>query len=121
MGNPHSVVFCPDVEQIKLNRIGPMFEKHHIFPQGINTEFVQIIKRNHIKMRVWERGTGETLACGTGACASAVASVLNGYCDKNENIFVDLIGGQLQIYVTDKAVYMTGPCIKVFEGKVSLT
>ena len=120
MGNPHSVVFCPDVEQIKLNRIGPMFEKNPIFPQGVNAEFVQIIQRNHIKMRVWERGTGETLACGTGACASAVASMLNGYCDKDKNILVDLMGGRLEICVTNKAVYMTGPCVKVFEGRVDL-
>ncbi len=120
MGNPHAVVFCDDVDCLKLSELGPLFEHNEIFPERVNTEFVKVIDKNTIKMRVWERGSGETLACGTGACASAVAAVLNGYCSKGEDIHVLLLGGELVINYTDKAVFMTGGCAKVFEGVVEI-
>jgi len=120
MGNPHAVVFVDDTDNFPIETVGPLFEKHKIFPDRVNTEFVQVIDRNHIKMRVWERGSGETLACGTGACASVVASVINGLTD-NE-VKVSLLGGDLHIkYDKDKnMVYMTGPAVTVFEGEISL-
>ncbi|WMJ23220.1 diaminopimelate epimerase [Paludicola sp. MB14-C6] len=120
MGNPHAVVFCDDVDYINLAEIGPLFENNSLFPERINTEFVEIVDENNFKMRVWERGSGETLACGTGACASAVAAVLNGYCDKNTDIKVQLLGGDLVIRYTDDAVYMTGGCKKVFDGVIEI-
>jgi carbamoyl-phosphate synthase large subunit len=89
-----------------------------LFPERVNTEFIQIIDRHTIKMRVWERGSGETLACGTGACAAVVASVLNGHCDKGADIRVILTGGELTVRYTDEGVFMTGGCEKVFEGVV---
>ncbi|HPU63852.1 MAG TPA: diaminopimelate epimerase [Mobilitalea sp.] len=120
MGNPHAVVFVDDTDNFPIETVGPLFEKHKIFPDRVNTEIVQVIDRNHIKMRVWERGSGETLACGTGACASVVASVINGLTD-NE-VKVSLLGGDLHIkYDKDKnMVYMTGPAVTVFEGEISL-
>jgi carbamoyl-phosphate synthase large subunit len=120
MGNPHCVVFCEDVDSLKLSEIGPVFENNPLFPDRVNTEFVEIVGDNQIKMRVWERGSGETLACGTGACASAVASVLNGYCRKDRDIIVQLLGGELTIRYTDDAVFMTGECKKVFDGEVEI-
>ncbi|MGI6199254.1 MAG: carbamoyl-phosphate synthase large subunit [Christensenellales bacterium] len=120
MGNPHCVVFLPQLHTLDMNRIGPAFEYHPLFPERVNTEFIQVIDRNTLKMRVWERGSGETWACGTGACAAAVAAVLNGYCNKNENITVKLTGGDLIIRYTDEAVYMTGNCTTVFEGAVEI-
>ena len=120
MGNPHAVVFCENLNELKLNKIGPLFENNEIFPDKVNTEFVEIIERNHLKMRVWERGSGETQACGTGACATAVASVLNGYCDKNTDIKIQLLGGELIIKYTDETVFMTGNCKKVFDGIVKI-
>jgi carbamoyl-phosphate synthase large subunit len=116
MGNPHAVVFCDHADSLDLARIGPLFENHALFPARVNTEFVEIIARNHLKMRVWERGSGETMACGTGACASAVAAVLNGHCDKGQEIKVQLPGGELVIQYTDETVFMTGGCVTVFEG-----
>ncbi len=118
MGNPHCVVFKKNITCLKLNQIGPKFENHPLFPQRINTEFVQMIDPCTLQMRVWERGSGETLACGTGACAAAVAAVENGYCKKNTDITVKLPGGELIIRYTDEAVYMTGPAAVVFEGEV---
>lgn len=120
MGNPHAVVFCDDVGGLDINYIGPLFENHEIFPERVNTEFVKVIDKNTIQMRVWERGSGETLACGTGACAATVAAVLNGYCTKGEDVQVLLLGGELTINYSDEAVYMTGDCAKVFEGVVEL-
>lgn len=120
MGNPHAVVFCDDVAGLNLAGIGPLFENHEIFPERVNTEFVKIIDKNTIEMRVWERGSGETLACGTGACAATVAAALNGYCTKGEDIHVLLSGGELIINYTDETVYMTGGCVKVFEGVVEI-
>lgn len=120
MGNPHCVVFCKSVEELNLAELGPMFEHNELFPDRVNVEFVELIGRNNIKMRVWERGNGETLACGTGACASAVAAVLCGYADKGQDIKVRLLGGELIICYTDEAVYMTGECKKVFDGVVEI-
>ena len=120
MGNPHAVVFCDDVDSLNLTEIGPSFENHEIFPERVNTEFVKVIDKDTIKMRVWERGSGETLACGTGACAAVVASVLNGYCGKGRDVRVLLRGGVLTINYTDERVLMTGECVKVFEGVIEV-
>lgn len=120
MGNPHAVVFAEDIDKLKLEHIGPMFENHPMFPERVNTEFIQVLDRKHIKMRVWERGSGETLACGTGACASVVACILNGLTD-NE-VCVTLRGGDLIIRYDEKdnRVYMTGPAVTVFEGEIQI-
>jgi len=120
MGNPHAVIFYEDIDHFDLQIIGPIIENASIFPKRTNVEVAQMISRNHIRMRVWERGTGETMACGTGACATAVAAVLMGYCDKGTDIRCVLRGGELIINYTDEAVYMTGDCVKVFEGMVEL-
>lgn len=119
MGNPHCVVFA-DPDAVDLERTGKLFENHPAFPERVNTEFVKVIRRNELKMRVWERGSGETLACGTGACAAAVAAVLNGYCGKGEEITVHLRGGDLKIVYTDEAVYMTGGATLAFVGEIEL-
>ncbi|MDE6730564.1 MAG: diaminopimelate epimerase [Oscillospiraceae bacterium] len=120
MGNPHCVVFLDsdnDVHALDLETIGPAFEHHPTFPERVNTEFVNILDDHTLKMRVWERGSGETMACGTGACAVAVASVLNGYCRQEQPITVKLSGGDLQIvYHTDQTVTMTGSATEVFTG-----
>ena len=119
MGNPHCVIFMDeDVNALNLREIGPKFEHHVIFPERINTEFVNVIDRGHMVMRVWERGSGETLACGTGACATAVAGVLNDLIDREVDI--KLLGGDLHIDCneSDGNVYMTGPAETVFEGDV---
>ena len=119
MGNPHCVVFDEiDPDDIDLHCIGPKFEKNEIFPEQVNTEFVKVIDENTLKMRVWERGSGETLACGTGACATVVAAVENGFCQKGETVKVILTGGELFIRYTDEAVFMTGPAAIAFEGTV---
>lgn len=120
MGNPHAVVYMEDIKNLEIEKIGPYFEKNPAFPEGVNTEFVRVIDRNTVEMRVWERGSGETLACGTGACAVAVASVLNGY--TNEEVTVKLLGGDLQIFWDREAnlVYMTGPAQVVFDGIIEL-
>lgn len=119
MGSPHAVVFCDeDVRTLELEKIGPKFEKNPIFPEGVNTEFINIIDKNTLRMRVWERGSGETLACGTGACASVVAATLNGYCEKNQQVKVVLLGGELTIEYTDETVFMTGGAEFVFDGTV---
>lgn len=117
MGNPHCVVF-EDPDEVDLEKLGPLFETDPIFPERVNTEFVKVVGRNVLKMRVWERGSGETWACGTGACAAAVAAVLNGHCPKDSDILVHLRGGDLTIRYTDAAVWMTGPAVTVFEGTV---
>jgi diaminopimelate epimerase len=116
MGNPHCVTFVDDVASIALETIGPKFENHPVFPQRTNVEFIQVIDPGYMKMRVWERGAGITLACGTGACAVVVAGVLTGKCDRK--CTVELPGGCLQIdwSETDNRVYMTGPAKTVFEG-----
>lgn len=120
MGNPHCVTFVPDVDSLELHKIGPGFEMHTSFPQRINTEFVKVIDDHTLQMRVWERGSGETWACGTGACATAVAAVENGYCKKGEDITVHLRGGDLIINYTDERVLMTGPATKVFDGEIDI-
>lgn len=117
MGNPHCIIFVDDVAAIPLEEIGSQFEHHPVFPQRTNTEFIQVISRNYLKMRVWERGAGATLACGTGACASLVAGVLTGKCDRTAT--VELPGGCLQIeWSQDQKLYMTGPAERVFTGQI---
>lgn len=120
MGNPHAVVFVEDVMGLPLQNIGPDFENHERFPRRTNTEFVQIVDDGHVKMRVWERGTGETLACGTGCCATAVACVLNGL--TKEKVEVEVLGGRIQIEWDrqENLVYMTGPAEIVFEGEINI-
>lgn len=120
MGNPHCVTFVDDVDGLALEKIGPHFEHHPAFPERVNTEFVKVIDDHTLQMRVWERGSGETWACGTGACATAVAACLNGYCKKGEDITVRLRGGDLVINYTDETVIMTGPASTVFEGEVEI-
>ncbi|MBS7339222.1 MAG: diaminopimelate epimerase [Lachnospiraceae bacterium] len=120
MGNPHAVVFVDEVAGLPLEKIGPLFENHVRFPKRVNTEFVKILDENTVEMRVWERGTGETLACGTGACATVVACVLNGL--TKEQVTVKLLGGNLQIQWDRESnlVYMTGPATTVFEGEIEI-
>lgn len=118
MGNPHAVVFVEDVENLELAGIGPYFENHDKFPKRINTEFVKVTDRSHVEMRVWERGTGETLACGTGCCATVVACVLNGL--TNHKVTVKVLGGEIQIEWDreENLIYMTGPAETVFDGVI---
>lgn len=122
MGNPHAVVYLDDVKGMDIEAIGPKFENHPCFPDRVNTEFVRVLDEHTVEMRVWERGAGETLACGTGACAVAVASALNGYVKADEPITVRLLGGELEIF-WDKAadrVFMTGPAAVVFDGEIEI-
>lgn len=120
MGNPHAVVFVEDVKNLQIEQIGPHFENHARFPRRTNTEFVEILDRQHVFMRVWERGTGETLACGTGCCATAVACVLNGLTE--EKITVRLLGGEILVEWDRERnlIFMTGPAVTVFEGEVEI-
>lgn len=120
MGNPHSIVYMDDVKNLEIEKIGPAFENHEAFPEKVNAEFVRIISRDEVEMRVWERGSGETFACGTGACAVAVACILNGHTD--EKVKVHLLGGDLEIFWDRKEnlVYMTGPAEVVFDGVINL-
>lgn len=120
MGNPHSVVYLPEIEKLDLEYIGPDFECHPLFPNRTNTEFVEVIDRTHLKMRVWERGSGETLACGTGACAVLAVSASLGLCEREAT--VHLLGGDLLIRwdENDGHIYMTGPATTVFEGEFPL-
>ncbi len=121
VGNPHAVVFVDDAETVPLTELGPKIERHKAFPDGVNAEFVQVLSENELRMRVWERGSGITMACGTGACASAMAAVAKGYCDYNIPIYVRLDGGTLQIVIApDNTVTMTGPAETVYEGEVSI-
>lgn len=121
MGNPHSVVFVDDVDNFPLHEVGPLFEHHKAFPRRVNAEFCQVIDRTHAKMRVWERGTGETLACGTGTCATAVACILNGKTE--DEVTVTLLGGDLIIRWDreENVIYMTGPARVVFDGEIDVT
>lgn len=121
MGNPHTVIYVDDVKNLDLEKIGPKFENHERFPKRINTEFVHCIDRNTVEIRVWERGSGETLACGTGACAVAVASILNNLTDTR--VTVKLLGGDLQIEWDreEDRVFMTGPATVVFDGVIDIT
>ena len=120
MGNPHAVVYVEDVKGLDIETIGPAFENHERFPNRVNTEFVKVLDRNTVEMRVWERGTGETMACGTGACAVAVACILNGFTE--DKVTVKLLGGDLQIEWDKEAdkIYMTGPAEVSFDGEINL-
>lgn len=120
MGNPHAVVYVEDVKGLDIETIGPAFENHERFPNRVNTEFVKVLDRNTVEMRVWERGSGETMACGTGACAVAVACILNGLTE--DKVTVKLLGGDLQIEWDKEAdkVYMTGPAEVSFDGEINL-
>ena len=120
MGNPHTVVFIDDVKGLEIEKIGPKFEQHPCFPKRVNTEFAKVLDRNTVEMRVWERGSGETLACGTGACAVAVACILNEYTDNH--VKVKLLGGDLEILWDKKKnkVFMTGPATVVFDGEIEI-
>lgn len=116
MGNPHAITVIDDVKNFDIEKYGPVVEEHSLFPKKVNAEFIELVDSENIKMRVWERGSGETLACGTGACASAVACMLNGYTGRKIN--VELLGGNLKIEwnKNDNHVYMTGPATIVFDG-----
>lgn len=120
MGNPHAVVYLEDVKGLDIEKTGPLFEHHKRFPDRINTEFIRVMDRGNLEMRVWERGSGETLACGTGACAAAVASMVNGYTE--DEVTVHLLGGDLRIRWDreENRVYMTGPAAVAFEGEIVL-
>lgn len=123
MGNPHAIVYMDDVDSLEIDKIGPAFENHIAFPDRVNTEFVKVIDSHTVQMRVWERGSGETLACGTGACAVAIASILNGLTDGTQPVTVKLLGGNLQIFWDrqENLVYMTGPASTVFDGEIDLS
>lgn len=121
MGNPHAVIFTKDIDNIDLEKIGPLFEHHKLFPEQINTEFVEVTDSHNIKMRVWERGSGETMSCGTGTCAVTVAAVLNGYCKRDEEININIRGGQLKdTYLSDGRVIMRGTATNVFDGEIEI-
>ena len=118
MGNPHAVVFIDDTDNLDIESVGPVFENHELFPNRTNTEFVQVVDKSHVKMRVWERGTGETLACGTGCCATTVACILNGLTD--EEVTVKVLGGEIIVKWDreNNLIYMTGPAVTTFEGEI---
>ena len=120
MGNPHAITYIDDVKGLEIEKIGPKFENHEMFPDRVNTEFVHVIDRKTVEMRVWERGSGETLACGTGACAVAVSSILNGLTE--DEVTVKLLGGDLKIFWDQKenTVYMTGSATTVFDGEIDI-
>ncbi len=118
VGNPHCVVFVDNTNEIDLEKTGPQFEANEIFPERVNTEFVRIVNSRTLKMRVWERGNGETPACGTGACAAVAAAVENGFCKKGEDITVKLNGGDLLVNYTDEGITLTGDCNLVFTGEI---
>ena len=122
MGNPHAVVYIDDVKGLDIEKIGPLFETHPCFPDRVNTEFSRVLDDHTVEMRVWERGAGETLACGTGACAVAVASILNGYVVKDQPVTIKLLGGDLEIFWDQQknTVFMTGPAEVVFDGEIKL-
>ena len=120
MGNPHIVVYVEDVKSLQIEKVGPLFENHERFPNRINTEFARVTDRHTVEMRVWERGSGETLACGTGACAVAAASILNGMTE--DQVTVKLIGGDLRIRWDKESghIFMTGPAAVVYDGEIDL-
>ena len=119
MGNPHGIVYVDDVDSLDIGSIGPKLENHPFFPNRANIEFVQNIDKNHVKMRVWERGTGETMACGTGCCALTVAGVLNGFYERDDEIEINVLGGIIKTrFSSDNHVYMEGPAKAAFEGVI---
>ena len=121
MGNPHCVVFTEGIDGMDLEKIGPLFENHPLFPDRINTEFVEVIDNHTLNMRVWERGSGETISCGTGTCAATVAAVLNGHCPRGEEIEVRIRGGALyDTYLENGEVLMKGPATEVFQGEIEI-
>ncbi|MCR5692086.1 MAG: diaminopimelate epimerase [Eubacterium sp.] len=121
MGNPHCVIFTEGIDDLDLEKIGPSFENHPLFPDRINTEFVEVIDSKTIRMRVWERGSGETISCGTGTCAATVAAVLNGFCERDQEVQVQIRGGELyDTYMTSGEVFMRGPATTVFDGEIDL-
>ncbi len=121
MGNPHCVVFTEGIDGMDLEKTGPLFENHPLFPDRINTEFVEVLDDHTLKMRVWERGSGETISCGTGTCAVAVAAVLNGHCPRGEEIEVRIRGGALyDTYLENGEVLMKGPATEVFQGEIEI-
>ena len=121
MGNPHCVVFTEGIDGIDLEKTGPLFENHPLFPDRINTEFVEVLDDHTLKMRVWERGSGETISCGTGTCAATVAAVLNGHCPRGEEIEVRIRGGALyDTYLENGEVLMKGPATEVFQGEIEI-
>ena len=118
-GNPHAVIFVEDMEKIPLELVGPKVEKHPDFPGGVNAEFCQVLSGKELRMRVWERGSGITMACGTGTCATVLAAITRGFCPRDEEITVHLDGGDLSIRVDDKnRIFMTGPAAFVYEGSI---
>ena len=118
MGNPHAIYYVDQVDCLDLERIGPAFENHERFaPDRVNTEFIHVADRKHLEMRVWERGSGETLACGTGACAAVVAAVANGFCSKGSDVTVRVKGGDLVVHYTDETVTLTGDAKLVYTGE----
>ncbi len=121
MGNPHCVVFTEGIDGMDLEKTGPLFENNPLFPDRINTEFVEVLDDHTLKMRVWERGSGETISCGTGTCAAAVAAVLNGHCPRGEEIEVRIRGGALyDTYLENGEVLMKGPATEVFQGEIEI-
>jgi carbamoyl-phosphate synthase large subunit len=118
VGNPHCVVFVDNVDKVDVDTVGPKFENADIFPERVNTEFVRVVNSNTIKMRVWERGNGETPACGTGACAAVVAAVENGYCPKGEDITVKVRTGDLIVNYTDNGITLSGDANLVYKGEI---
>lgn len=118
MGNPHVITYVDDLTHLPLEKVGPVFEHHPMFPESVNTEFVEVVNDHYLKMRVWERGSSETMACGTGACAVMYASYLNGYCQSKAT--VELLGGCLEIEYRDGHIFMSGPATTVFEGKIKV-
>ncbi len=120
MGNPHAVIFTENIDSFDLPKIGPDFEHNAVFPEGVNTEFVEVLDDHHLRMRVWERGSGETLACGTGACATVVAACVTKRCKRYEDVSVRLRGGVLSIRWDNDRVWMTGPAELVFTGEMEL-
>ncbi|MBQ9940590.1 MAG: diaminopimelate epimerase [Clostridia bacterium] len=121
MGNPHLVVFCENIDTLNLEVIGPLFEKHEIFPESVNTEFIEVIGENRVKMRVWERGSGETFACGTGACAVAAVCVKKNIFPHGTPITVELVGGNLDITISENFdVTMSGPAETAYEGEIEI-
>ncbi len=121
VGNPHAVIFVDDIEKAPLLTLGPKLEHHPYFPDGVNVEFVEVVEDNKLRMRVWERGSGVTMACGTGACASAMAAISEKYCHYNDTIYVILDGGELKIEIApDNTVQMTGPAQTIYEGETEI-
>ena len=120
MGNPHCAVFCDRVDAVDIETVGPQFENAPLFPERINTEFIRVVNPGLIKMRVWERGSGETMACGTGACAAVVAAVANGYCSMDRNISVRSRGGEMVVHFSEKNITLTGDTRLVYTGEIEV-